>query len=285
MITRSKCCIIGIPDHQGIIHIGGRLGAAKGPNAFRKAFSRLKGRFPVHEAMEDLGDVQEITSNIEENHRNAAQLIQSGHSKTGLSIIVGGGHDHGFSHLLGIHRAIRQKSDRLKLGCINIDAHLDVRKPHPTITSGSPFYLALESGVLHPSRFIEFGIQSHCNSNELWKYLESKKVEIVRMEKLRHNRAVNTFKLKLKKLSTRCDAIVVSLDLDSLACAFSPGVSAPQSEGFVSSEILEMMEIAGKEPKVISLGIFELNPEHDRDELSARLAATASYHFIESSIF
>ena len=77
----------------------------------------------------------------------------------------------------------------------------------------------------------------------------------------------------------------MSLDLDSLACAFSPGVSAPQSEGFVSSEILEMMEIAGKEPKVISLGIFELNPEHDRDELSARLAATASYHFIESSIF
>ena len=31
-------------------------------------------------------------------------------------------------------------------------------------------------------------------------------------------------------------------------------------------------------------GIFELNPLHDSDQKTARLAATAAYHFIESKI-
>ena len=43
-----------------------------------------------------------------------------------------------------------------------------------------------------------------------------------------------------------------------------------------------MVEIAGREKKVVSLGLFELNPEHDIDQRTARLAATLAYHFIAS---
>lgn len=282
-MERRKCCLLGIPDQEGIMNVGGRIGAARGPESFRKAFKRLKGRYPIHESLDDLGDVSAFSSDVSKNHRQAADWVKRAHSglvSKGLaSIIVGGGHDHGYSHLLGIHEALNERG--FTLGCINIDAHFDVRKPDPTISSGSPFYLALESGVISPKNFIEFGIQTHANAPALWDYILSKKIETVLMEDLRFGASIGLFRKSLRKLSKSCDAVVVSLDLDAVADAYAPGVSAPQSEGFTPSEILSMMEFAGAERSVVSLGIFELNPEHDIDNRTARLAATSAYHFLQ----
>jgi formimidoylglutamase len=282
MNTRSKCCIIGIPDHQAVIHVGGRIGAAKGPAAFRRLFYRLQGKDMIPQKwVEDYGDVPGLVQEVAVNHRQAADLIKRGHSESGFSIVVGGGHDHGFSHLLGISECLTPTK---KLGCLNIDAHLDVRKPNPLISSGSPFYLAIESGILIPERFVEFGIQSHCNSQELWDYVETRQINVVPFSQLRRGNAVDAFRASLEQLALVCDQVVISLDLDSVASAFSPGVSAPQAEGLTPMELIEMIEISGKSKKVVSLGIFELNPEHDLGEQSARLAATAAFHFIEAKL-
>lgn len=294
MSQRSKWSLIGIPDHQGVVHVGGRIGSARGPSVFRTCFARLKGRDPVQSTLHECGDVRPISTDIESNHNSAADLICNGHRASGLSVVVGGGHDHGYSHLLGIHRALEHEltkklgdhahPEKIKLGCINIDAHLDVRKPSPWVTSGSPFYLAIESKILSPKNFLEFGIQSHCNQSDLWAYVESHKIKVVPFEDLRHGKAITQFKAALKKLSASCDAIVISLDLDAVSESFAPGVSAPQAEGFSSTDILEMMEYAGEDPQVVSLGVFELNPEHDIDHRTARLAATAVYHFVARAL-
>ena len=265
------------------MNVGGRLGAAHGPAAFRKAFKKFKGRDGVLESLAMSADVSPIRSNVEENHRQAADLICQAHKNHGLSVVVGGGHDHGYSHLLGISQALSGGKKALRLGCINIDPHFDLRKPAPLITSGSPFYLALQSGVLDPSRFIEFGIQRQCNAPELWDYAEKRKVETILFEKLRNGKAVSGFSHALKKLSSRCDAVVISLDMDCVETAHAPGVSAPVAEGFTPSEILEIMRIAASQKKVCSLGIFELNPEHDIANRTALLAATAAYQFIAHS--
>ncbi len=233
----------------------------------------MRGNEGVLESMTDLGDV-EVTEDIAANHLRAAADIRKAQLAHSLTVVVGGGHDHGYSHLTGLSRS------KLKLGCINIDAHLDVRKPQPLVSSGSPFYLAIESKVIDPSRFVEFGIQSHCNAAELWDYIQSKKVRVVPFGDLRGGRAPEVFASELRRLATRCDLVAVSLDLDAASQAYAPGVSAPQAEGFSGSEIIEMMEIAGQSSRVASLGIFELNPMHDRDDQTARLAATAAYHFI-----
>jgi formimidoylglutamase len=284
MSKRRNWSLIGIADHEAVANVGGRVGAAKGPASFRRVFSKLRGRDPVQETLKDAGDFRSVSSDVEKNHRQAADLVRRGQLDTGLTVVMGGGHDHGHSHLLGIREALESQGKKARLGCINIDAHLDVRKPEPKITSGSPFFLALESGVLDPERFIEFGVQSHCNAPELWTYIESKGSQVIPFEDLRHGKAVKAFDAALAKLAKSCDAVVISLDLDAVASAFAPGVSAPQAEGFNPSEILEMMEIAGADAKTVSLGIFELNPEHDSDDITARLAATSAYHFIARSL-
>ncbi len=279
MMQPRKWSLIKIPDHQGVMNVGGRVGACHGPRAFERVFRRLHGRIPVASMLGRSVMVSNISSDVVGNHRHAADAVRDAHREHAPSVVVGGGHDHGFSQLLGISEAL---GGGKRLGCINLDAHLDVRRPAPVPGSGSPFFLAIEARVLDPENFIEFGIQSHCNAPELWDYVESKKVEVVRWQELRTADRVATFRKKLEKLAGSVDAIVVSLDLDCLSQDHCPGVSAPQAEGFNSAEIIAMMEIAGSHPKVVSLGIFELSPEHDVQDATARVAATAAYHFIES---
>jgi formimidoylglutamase len=287
MPNRIKYCIIGIPDHQGVLALRGRVGASHGPAHFRKAFTRLNGRFNPLRYTVDEGDIPGLGFSVERNHELASKFIAEKIQGRQKSIIVGGSHDHGFSHLNGIFsflkRTSRSRSRSPRIACINIDAHLDVRKPAPTISSGSPFYLALESHILDPKLFIEFGIQSHCNAEELWRYVEGKMVKVIPFKKLRNGAAVRVFKNCVRSLSRQADAIVVSLDLDALSFAYAPGVSAPQAEGLTAMEVIEMLEFAGSMKKVISLGIFELNPEHDLEGQTSRLAATAAFHFLEGS--
>jgi formiminoglutamase len=282
--SKSNYWLIGIPDHQGVIHVGGRIGQAEGPGAMRRVYHRMAGPSGVSAQLKDVGDVEALGLEVSANHRSAAEAIRDLHLKPGgknVTVVIGGGHDHGYSQLLGVRDAL---GSRCRIGCINIDPHLDVRKPAPTPTSGSPFYLALESGVLHPARFVEFGTQSHCNAKELWNYIGAKKAAVVPFSRLRGGKAVAAFKRELAKLASRCDAIVVSMDLDAVAEAYAPGVSAPQAEGFTASEMIQMAELAGASSKVVSLGIFELNPAHDIGDRTARLAATATWHFVESRL-
>lgn len=248
----------------------------RGPQEFRRAFARLRG--PTTLALAD-GDHGDTTP----PHGPAAvAAVKKMQAACGVTVVVGGGHDHGYTQLAGVLEALRAKNPLVRLGCINIDAHLDVRKPPSPdqMLSGSPFYVAIESGTLSPDRFVEFGIQDHCNGPELWKYVHDQKVEIVPFEDLRDGRAASAFAARLQALSSRCDAIVVSLDLDAAAEAYAPGVSAPQAEGFTATELVRFCEIAGETPSVVSLGIFELNPEHDLGDRTSRLAATCAFHFL-----
>jgi len=281
MANRIKWSFIGVPDHQGVFNVGGRVGAALGPAALHDAFFKFKGVPEVFETLHHKTYAGPFSSDVEKNLETAAKLVEIETKASDLTVVVGGGHDHGYSHLLGIRRAL---GPHALIGCINIDAHLDVRKPSPLIGSGSPFYLALENGIIKPEHLIEFGIQTHCNSQELVDYIHKFPVEVIVYEKLRRGQATELFEKTLKKLSALVQHIVISFDMDAVAECFAPGVSAPQSEGFSSSEVIEMMEIAGMEKKVCSLGIFELNPLHDNDGRTARLGAACAHHFISKAL-
>ncbi len=279
-----KWSLVSIPDHLGVENVGGRLGAAFGPRAFDEAFARMSGQSPGIESLKDARHehltLTNISTNIDENHSNAAALVRKAAASADRTVIVGGGHDHGYSHLRGIRDHLGADA---RLACINIDAHLDLRKPNPKVSSGSPFYLAIESGIIEGKNLVEFGIQTHCNGIDLWNYATSHEVEIIQFDQLRHGKAVGYLKLSLEKLARQSDFLVVSLDLDSVAESFAPGVSAPQSEGFTPTELVEFCEIAGANEKVLSLGIFELNPLHDVGGRTSRLAATCAFHFLEKA--
>ncbi|MBU6153626.1 MAG: formimidoylglutamase [Bdellovibrionales bacterium] len=281
---KAKFTVLGFPDDLAVKNVNGRPGAAEGPGKFLEFLHRLKGRIPV---LESIGNQRLVTmgADLEENHRVSAELTEKEYLKldprTDALIAVGGSHDYAYSWIRGIKKSLAGST---RIGCINLDAHFDLREYLPVMTSGSPFRRLIEEDLIQPRNLIEFGIQSHCNAKSLWEYAEQQKIETVPMEKLRFGRAVPEFKKALERLRRKCEVVVISLDLDSMSVALAPGVSAPQPEGFTATEIYSILEIAGADPKVTSLGIFELSPPLDLQDQTSRLAAQAAWKFMEQKL-
>ena len=276
-------CIIGFPDELGVKNVNGRLGAAQGPQAFMESFLKLNGRYPLRERMLEPVMVS-MGDRLEDNYAEAIQKtkeVLSGSAKSPTVIVVGGGHDYAYPWIRAMAEA---RSSKKKIGCLNIDAHFDLRSHDPIMTSGSPFRRLIEEKWLLPKNLIEFGIQAHCNGPELWKYAKDKKIQVIEFEKLRNGKAILEFKKALKALTKKCDEVMLSVDLDAMSLGVCPGVSAPQGEGFSGSELYQMLELAGADKKVTSLGIFELAPPLDLHNCTSRVAAQATWHFLSQRL-
>ena len=277
-------CIIGFPDEIGIQNVQGRLGAKAGPLVFLEMFQKLNGKNRIHDKMARSTMVS-MGSDLEQNYQSTIETVK-GDARASCIVGVGGGHDYAYPWFVGISQSAQKKgSKKPRIGCINFDAHFDLRSYQPKMTSGSPFRRLIEEEWIQGKDLVEFGIQEHCNSPELWDYAKIQKVKTVPFSTLRNGKAVATFKRILSILKKNCDHIVISLDLDALSAAFCPGVSAPQGEGFTAGEIYQMLEIAGSDKKVTSLGIFELSPALDFQNQTARVAAQATWHFLNAKFF
>jgi formiminoglutamase len=286
MVRRSNWGLLGLADDLGVYNVGGRVGASGAPAAVRKHLTKMTGE-PLSGGVEVLGALTDFgdwtpapTHSLDPDVLGAQVAVERMIAQVGVSVVIGGGNDLAFAQLKAVQRTLGSK----RLGCINIDAHFDLRPPAPRISSGSPFYLALEQGVLAPSRFVEFGIQSHCNAPELWAYARRKKLRIITWDQLRGRSVMTIFQRELSALAKKCDHVVICIDLDAIAQAYAPGVSAPQSEGFTPMEIVSIAQVAAQQLKVVSLGVFELNPEHDENRKTARLAATLIWNFARTRL-
>ncbi len=281
----GKFSWVGYPDDIGVKNVNGRPGAKEGPAKCWHYFQKLKGKNSLLPALRSEFEVV-MTDNLSLNHASAVaktrEALQGFDQAKDALIVVGGGHDYAYPWLKAVRESNRKE---LRLGCLNLDAHFDLRSAEPVMTSGSPFRRAIEEGILDGERLIEFGIQAHCNAPELWEFADAHKVTIVPFERCRNGSAVREFENALRKLDSLCDIVLISLDLDALSFAFAPGVSAPQGEGFSASEVYQMLELAGADKKVTSLGIFELCPPLDPHDLTSRLSAQAAWHFLNSKLF
>ncbi len=280
----SGFTVIGFPDEIGVANVKGRLGAKAGPESFLTVFSKMNGINPVRDRMHG-SQMVKMGSELEKNHQSARTSVARS-AASSLVVAVGGGHDYAYSWYSGLLDSARMVSGKTaKIGCINIDAHFDLRPHQPVMTSGSPFRRLIEEGLLSGAHLVEFGIQDHCNAPELWAYAKKNKISTIPLTRLRNGKAVVEFKKALLALKKKCDQVVISLDLDAISLAYCPGVSAPQAEGFSASEILQMLELAGADKKVTSLGVFELAPTLDHQDQTSRVAAQAVWHFLNSKFF
>lgn len=261
--------ILGFADDTGIRNVGGRAGAKDGPAAARAKLYKFTMGAPAV-PLYDLGDLLPENT-IEETHHAGAAAVRAVMRAGHFPIVIGGGHDLGFPHALGV-----LEHTRAKTRFCNIDAHLDVRPTAGGITSGSPWYLLREHALFSETRSAleEFGIQPHCNAHTLVAYARRHKFGLHWLADIRQRKkpAQDSFTKILGGKAGR-ERLVVSLDIDSVQFADAPGCSAPQTLGFEPSEVIRMSFDSGAHPRVDSVGIFELSPPLDPDGRTALLVA------------
>ena len=242
--------LLGLPDDTGVRLNNGRTGAAGGPKAFRAALSRYgvadsaAGYLPL---VFDAGDVMP-TGSLEKTHQRVTEVTTALLDRGLFPIAIGGGHDLTYPFV----RAVAAKFP--KLAGIYFDAHLDVRE---TAGSGMPFRRLVEDcGV---SALHLHGFRPLVNSLEHLDWFRA--------------HGGRTHPENAKVALPKAKNLFVSFDLDVLDAAHAPGVSALNPAGWNVREAEAWVRACGADPRVRCFDLMELNPAHDPDGRTARVAA------------
>ena len=286
--------LLGFACDEGVRRNHGRPGAFLGPNVFREVLSKIN--MPV---FRDFGDIECLDSDLETAQKNLGLKIVEILSQNYMPVVVGGGHETAYGHFLGISKFLGQKN----CGIINFDAHFDLRpltspltplhqvergnnsrtafSPSPLGgegpgvrslgTSGTPFLQIAHERQEKKLKFdyLVLGIQPFANSQALFNQARDLEVSYVLAENLDKQAPA-----AIDKILSQHEFIYLSICLDIFAEAFAPGVSAPQVLGVFPHQVLPLLRQIMQSNKVISCDIVELAPIYDRQNTTAKLAAS-----------
>lgn len=282
-LSSFRAALVGFRSHEGVARNGGRIGAAEGPEAIRRALYRLNatcgktGLSLERCSLVDLGDIALEESALEEAQARLRKAVGACLLAGVLPIVLGGGHETAYGHFLGYVEA------DLEVSIINVDAHLDVRdEPGGRSTSGTPFRQALEHpGGTLDGRYACLGARPRANSPVYADYAKSRGAEIHWFDEVRAEGLASAVGRQLASRH-KAGGVMVSLDMDAVSSAYAPGTSAASPEGFSAEEFLAAARVAGQSRATASFEISEVSPPLDRDGQTALLAALAVWHFLRA---
>ena len=143
--------LLGLPFDASIPTRGG---AKHGPQAFRDALPSLTtfghGIDLTARVVRDLGDLDLPPDSIRDAHERVQSAARDLFAAGATPFFVGG--DNGLTG--AILRGLADARPNLKLGLVVIDSHYDVREydDEDSLSSGTPYRRALETGICHGSR-------------------------------------------------------------------------------------------------------------------------------------
>lgn len=272
---KPSAVLIGFPSDIGVKRNGGRPGASEAPAAIRTELYKLtpsaeepKLFTKLIQSTRDLGDVN-ITADLASDQKALGEALH-GYLEDGIvPVILGGGHETAFGHFLGYAGA------GLSTSILNLDAHTDVRplktnKAH----SGSPFRQAIEHKSGCCKRYLAAGLQPHSVAQSHIEYIREHGGRIMFKDETNITSFSGLFH------ETKSERLMVTFDMDAVDQAFAPGVSAPCANGLHPDLWLMAAYLCGRNEKVTSFDLSEVNPDYDRDNQTVKLAALTIWHFL-----
>ena len=267
MAEARKCriAILGLADDTGVVMNNGRAGARAGPHAFRATLSRYGVAAPMDEPIDapayprvfDAGDIV-IGSDIHDTHGRVTEAVLAILELGMFPVGIGGGHDLTFPFVRAVARAHGVMKG------LYLDAHLDVRSE---VGSGMPFRALL--GERLADRISVWGLDPMANASEHLAWFLAN-----------GGAALANDAAPARVPGPAGQPAFVSLDLDVLDAAHAPGVSALNPCGASPQQVGAWIDALSRDPSVRCFDIMELNPSHDPDGRTARLAAHLFLRFL-----
>lgn len=290
-IVNKKVAVIGVPTNYGQTIKGSEL---------RLDAIRDRGLMESLESVQidavDIGNISvDVQSFFRESHsedRNIKNLIPvkqiverlaftiSGVVADGMfPLILGGDHSIAIGSIAGVAKHYKS------LGVIWYDAHVDVNTP-ATSPSGNIYGmpLAVSMGVGHNELI---NIAGYCNKilsdNIVFvgvRDIDPGEQEFIVKRNIKTFTADDVKVLGIEKvmgetisyLSSRCDGVHLSFDIDALDPVEVCGVSSPADAGISLKDSMKAMELLNKHNIVTSAEFVEFNPLFDKDEKTVQAA-------------
>jgi agmatinase len=270
--TDAAICIAGIPFDLGTSN---RPGARFGPGAIRQASRMLvDGDHPACWAqierldLADIGDFRIAHGDIQ------GTLAKLEEQAAPLRHLVALGGDHTIT--LALLRALARRKGRL--GLVHFDGHVDTWPESFGLAfgHGSPFYHAIEEGLIEPRRTIQIGIRSPVH-RDIFDWTIGKGVTIVTAEEV-HETGPHPVASRIRNVIGSGPAYL-SFDVDALDPAFAPGTGTPEVGGLATWQARAILRrLAGL--GFVGMDVVEVSPPYDVAEITALAAATMAWDYL-----
>ncbi len=269
----ARFAIAGIPMDIGTTN---RSGTRDGPAAIRRASRMLTdGDHPVHRVeptrmdIADIGDFQLALGDIP----GSLFAIEAQATAIGHLIALGG--EHGIT--LPLLRALRSRLGH-PLGLVHFDAHVDTWPDNfgQAYAHGSPFYHAINEGLVDPRRMIQIGIRSPVQ-NDVMDWTLAQGVTILSAQDV-HATSPDVIADRIKTVTDEI-ACYLSFDIDALDPAFAPGTGTPEIGGLASWQVQAILRQMAP-VRFIGMDIVEVAPAYDHAEITALAAATIVWEYL-----
>ena len=267
------CALIGFACDAGVARNQGRVGAAEGPAALRRALAPLAWhrQAPAYDA----GDVCCEGDAMEETQQALADRLASLLAARHFPVVLGGGHEVAYASWSGLARHLVARGESApRIGIINLDAHFDLRDPRHVRSSGTPFAQIADECRARgwPFRYACLGVSRAANTRALFNRADELGV-MVREDRDFQPARLDEIQRDLERFLVSCDHLYLTIDLDVLPAAEAPGVSAPAARGVSLALIEPLIEAIRYSGKLRLADLAELNPGRDIDGRTGRAAA------------
>ena len=270
--------LLGFCSDEGVRRNRGRIGAADGPAALRRALAPLALHGPLARGeveLHDLGDAETVGEDLEAGQAAAAALTRRAVDRPGsrLTVVLGGGHETAWSSYGGLIGSGLGPGSGQRWGVLNLDAHFDLRS-EPRPTSGTPFaqMADAERAAGRELRYAVLGIAEPSNTGALFATAHELGVRWWTDQECLDTGAGGIRRF-VEEFTADLDVLYLTIDLDVLPAATAPGVSAPAAYGVPLPLIAAAVQAAAGSGKLALLDVVELNPSLDIDGRTARAAA------------
>jgi agmatinase len=276
-VARADIAVLGIPFDAGVSY---RPGARFGPGHIRESSRLLRPYNPAQDAMPfalaqvvDAGDLGvnpfDIAQAIEQIEAGMDELT----ADATTVVTLGGDHTIAYPILKSLHKK------HGPIAVIHFDAHLDTWDTYfgAPLTHGTPFRRASEDGFLDLTGCLHVGIRGPLYSDSDLADDTALGFQVLRSTDADELGIDEMIKRMLARVGDR--PVYVSIDIDVMDPAFTPGTGTPEAGGLSSREMLRMVR-ALSGINLIGADIVEVAPAYDHAEITGIAAAHLAYELI-----
>jgi agmatinase len=274
-LSATDIALVGLPVDAGLTQ---RTGARHGPREVRNQSCNVLYFNPLTKVspfalcrVTDIGDVPiESAFNLESIIKEIHDFYVKLSAANVVPVTVGGDHSISFPILQAL-------GGNEPLGLIHVDAHLDTAEviSGSSLHHGSPFFNAVQSGVLDPKRTVHIGIRDPYS--ELEPFALESGMTVIDINRFHDLGMAEVIRLTRDIVGDR--PTYITFDIDGLDPAFAPGTGTPVVGGLTSYEAKRLLQgLRGLD--VVGGDVVEVSPPFDSAGITALAGAQMLFEIV-----
>lgn len=226
----------------------------------------------------DCGDATVVPTDVTRT-AEAIRTVSRTIAERAVPLMLGGDHYVMYPTYQGVTDAHPGKT----IGIVQIDAHNDLIDDDAVLGkhwSGTPIRRSIEHAGLDPRAVAQIGLRGFVGERELPEQ-RSQGFVVVPMAEARELGPRACAERIMSSVLRHCDAVYLTIDIDSVDPSCAPGCCTPVPGGLLSFEFLDLLRELGRYREIVALDLVEVAPPIDPTGQTEVLAAHGLFGFIE----